>query len=218
MLRRVVGLSLAVLILATVMVGGTWAYLRDSETSSSNPVSAGTLNLTTDDANGVSETLYTLTFKPGQNIPKEDAASITLKNTGSLAGSHMRIKFNYTNSDDSSNLTAKSADDTAKNLEISLIELACPDRYDLMTYDSTHVPNVPSSGLDLNSNTWVDLNDLYVATNTYDYLSDLDGLAAGDSGTFAIQLKVADYNSSTFNTDYQNDGVAITITFTLYQN
>ncbi len=61
---------------------GTFAYFSDTESSSGNTVSAGTLNLTADGNDGSATTTVEVSVAPGES----DSGSTTLKNSGSLPG------------------------------------------------------------------------------------------------------------------------------------
>jgi len=80
-MKTIIGLTIA-FILAVGMIGvGTFAYFSDTETSAGNQLTAGTLDLKTDDADGVSETLYATNLAPGDTV---GPSTIQLKNSGSV--------------------------------------------------------------------------------------------------------------------------------------
>lgn len=74
--------SLLTLGLASAGLGyGTFAYFTDEETSTGNIFTAATLDLKTNDADGVTGTIAASSFAPGDTA----TGSLTLKNDGTLA-------------------------------------------------------------------------------------------------------------------------------------
>jgi len=70
---------------AAIAVGATTAYFSDTETSTGNTFTAGTLNLKVSDADPLVDTFAITDVKPGDsNSPAKDWL---LKNDGSIAGS-----------------------------------------------------------------------------------------------------------------------------------
>jgi len=47
-MKKLFGLTIAALLIIGIVGGGTWAYFSDTETSSSNQITAGTLDLDLD--------------------------------------------------------------------------------------------------------------------------------------------------------------------------
>jgi predicted ribosomally synthesized peptide with SipW-like signal peptide len=82
-MKRII-LSLGVIaIVAIVAVGATRAYFSDTETSTGNTFTAGTLDLTVNGNNGVNTVLFTsANLKPGS----QPTGKYTLRNAGSVAG------------------------------------------------------------------------------------------------------------------------------------
>ena len=190
-MKKILGLTVAVL-LSIGMVGiGTWAYFSDVETSTSNVLTAGTLDLKTNDVDGVSQTLLATNMGPGDTIGPE---TIILKNAGSIVGSTLDLAFTYVESDASSNPLNKSADDTAAMVEVITLK-----------YDSS---SLLASVVDNNVNGYRDIQDL---KNTD--LSGQSGMSASASKEFEITIKARD----SIDSDYQADGITITMTFTLNQ-
>jgi predicted ribosomally synthesized peptide with SipW-like signal peptide len=170
---------------------GTWAYFSDVETSSGNVFAAGTLDLKTDDVDGVSQTLLTSNMMPGDIVGPE---TIILKNSGSLAGSSLDLSFSYLESDSSPNPSDMSADDTA-----GIIELIT------LNYDSA---SLLGSVSDSNTNGYKDVYDLSLAD-----LSGLDGIVSLATKDFEIAVQLRSDASKNF----QADGIDMTMTFILNQ-
>ena len=81
-MRKILGLSIAAILTIAVVVGGTWAYFTDTESSTNNGLSAGTLDLTVDGVN----TAVT-TFSVSDKVPGDSGdGSNTLANVGSFSG------------------------------------------------------------------------------------------------------------------------------------
>lgn len=94
-MKKILGLTIAALLVMGLVGGGTWAYFNDPETSTGNVLTAGTLNLTADvtgggtvsgsvtpGADGANEFITLSTLKPGDN----GTVTFTLNNTGNLPG------------------------------------------------------------------------------------------------------------------------------------
>ena len=190
-MKRILGLTIAFMLLTGMTGIGTWAYFSDVETSTGNVLAAGTLDLKTDDEDGVSQTLFDVNMQPGDTI---DSEYITLKNAGSVAGSTLDLAFSYVESDLSANPVNKSADDTAAKIEVTTLK-----------YDGS---SLFASVMDNNTNGYRDIQDL---KNTD--LSSLSGIDALASKEFEIAIKPRDSAGS----DYQADGITVTITFNLNQ-
>ena len=190
-MKRILGLTIALLLLVGMAGIGTWAYFSDVETSTGNVLAVGTLDLKTNDVDGVSQTILATDMQPGDTIGPE---TIMLKNAGSLAGSNLDIAFTYIESDAGSNPINKSADDTAATIEVITLK-----------YDGSSL--LASVG-DSNLNGYSDIQDLKNAD-----LSGQSGINALTSKVFEITIKAR----SNISGDYQADGITVTMTFTLNQ-
>lgn len=97
-MKKIIGLSIAALLVIGIVSGGTFAYFSDTETSTGNTFTAGTLNLvsTVSGTAPADATKYTLTAGgDGLNgnvvlvrVAPNDSGTIvwTLNNTGNMAG------------------------------------------------------------------------------------------------------------------------------------
>ena len=184
-------LTIASLLFITLAGIGAWAYFLDTESSAENQFSAGTLDLKTNDADGVTQTLFITSMKPGDTVGPE---TINLNNAGTLDGSTLDIAFSYVESDGSPNLVDKSADDTAALMEVTT----------LIYGGSSLMGNVN----DTNSNGYKDIEDLKNAD-----LSGQSGLNAEATKGFEIAIRLKE----SMGNDFQTDGITVTITFTLNQ-
>ncbi|MFC2045011.1 TasA family protein, partial [Chloroflexota bacterium] len=118
-MKRLLGLTIAFLLLIGIASIGTWAYFSDIETLTGNVLAAGTLDLKTDDFDGVSQTLLATNMQPGDTVGPE---TIILKNIGSVAGSSLDLTFTYVESDSSPNPIDMSADTTAAIIELITLD------------------------------------------------------------------------------------------------
>lgn len=189
--KRGLVLTIASLLFITLAGIGAWAYFLDTESSAENQFSAGTLDLKTNDADGVTQTLFITSMKPGDTVGPE---TINLNNAGTLDGSTLDIAFSYVESDGSPNLVDKSADDTAALMEVTT----------LIYGGSSLLGNVN----DTNSNGYKDIEDLKNAD-----LSGQSGLNAEATKGFEIAVRLQE----SMGNDFQTDGITVTITFTLNQ-
>ena len=191
-MKKILGLTIAFMLLIGMGGIGTWAYFQDTETSTSNVLAAGTLELKTDNDDGVTQTLYASNLKPGDSVP----GSITLRNAGSVAGSIVDLAFTYVENDDIvENLPNMTADETAAMIEVTTLSLG----------GSSLLGNFGDSG---NTNGYRDIQDLKNAN-----LAGQTGIDASGTKVFAITVQLRAGTSS----DFQSDGINITMTFTLNQ-
>jgi len=190
-LTATAALSLALVMVLCMGVSGTLAYVTDTQPSSGNLLTAGTLNLTTDDADGVTQTLYALSMSPGDTA---GPTAITLKNTGTTDGATLDIVFSYAESDGSPNTVNKTADEVAAMIEVVTL-----------SYGGN---SLLASISDTNSNGYKDVGELALTSFT-----GLSGLTAAASKEFVIAVRL---RGETPN-DFQSDGIIITMTFTLKQ-
>lgn len=73
---------------AAIAIGGTMAYFSDTEKSTGNTFTAGTLDLKTNDADGTTGTFNVLNMIPGDS---ETTGTVKLKNMGTVNADHVRI-------------------------------------------------------------------------------------------------------------------------------
>lgn len=190
-MKKILGLTVALLLLSGMTGIGTWAYFSDTETSSGNQMAAGTLDLKTNDMDGVSQTLFAVNMEPGDIVSSE---IITLKNAGSVAGTTVDLAFSYVENDLSANPADMSADATAARIEVTVLK-----------YDGL---SLLAGVTDTNSNGFRDIQDL-----TNSDLSGQSGIGAQATKEFEITVKSKIDTSN----DFQDDGITVTMTFTLNQ-
>ena len=113
-MKKIPGLNEALTLLLDTANIGTRAYFSDTGTSSGNILTAGTLDLKTDDVDGVSQTLLATNMRPGDIMGSE---TIILANSGSLNGSSLDLAFSYIEDDSSPNPVDMSVNATAAIIE-----------------------------------------------------------------------------------------------------
>jgi len=190
-MKKIIGLTIVFMLLIGMTGIGTWAYFSDVETSTGNQMTAGTLDLKTDDVDGVSQTLFATNMAPGDTVGPE---TISLKNTGSVDGLTLDLAFSYINNDGSPNPAPMTADATAAMLEVTTLN------YNLVS--------LLGSISDFQPNGYTDIEDLKNAD-----LSGLNGIDASANKVFEIEVKLRDGAGG----DFQADGITVTMTFTLNQ-
>lgn len=192
MAKKILGLIIVLLLMAGMSGLSTWAFFTDAETSSNNVLAAGTLDLKTDDQDGVSQTLIATNMRRGDIVGPE---IIILKNSGSLDSSSLDISFSYIENDSSPNPVDMSADDTASLITVTILKYA---EANILTYVD-----------DNNSNGYIDVYDLAATSN----LAGLPGINSGTTKNFEIAVRL----NENVTGQYQADGIDITMTFSLKQ-
>ena len=205
-------LSLLTLILVIGLVGaGTLAWFQDTENSTGNTFTAGTLDLKVSDWNqgfgdGVTATWTMSNMVPG--VTTVGPLSINLQNSGSLAANHVEISFSHSideasNPVESDTNPASTAGQMARWVEVTS-----------MTYNGT---NFLTGYTDANGNGFFDLEDVTLSPYTEGGpLDNLVPLPPNSEGTrtFTMALK---FNAGATN-DIQGDILITIVTFTLNQD
>ena len=230
-MKKIIGLTLSALIVLAMAAIGTISYFNDTETSTGNSITAGTLNLTADEtptssgnwvltagADGANEYGTLTLLKPG------DSGTITwtLTNTGNLAGT-MTITSTVTPAENSSNEpeTVAIASNGGTNLglgDLFGVKLTRNGTYILGTADNY----VPLSGLEavLDAETSKAMAASGTITYVLSWALPTDIMKAGVDGKFGV-VPPADPPSDDVQVDdniIQGDSVTIDITFTLTQS
>ncbi len=197
-MKKILGLSIAAILVLGIVGVGTWALFSDTETSTGNILTAGTLDLKTNDADGVTGTFTANALKPGDNIPPDGVATIRLRNAGSINATSLSISFGYVERDG-----AASGEDTAN---VTAQQFAAALTITNLNYGVT---NLLPSIVDANNNGNIDMDDLAQSTTT----QSLAGLTVGETKNFVIRVQFDLAADDTF----QNDGIDVTVTFVLNQ-
>lgn len=194
MRRKILISLLAIAMVGAMIGGGVYAAFSNSETSSSNTFVAGTLDLKTNDADGVTATLQATNMKPGDSVGPE---TITLKNAGTIDGSTLDIDISYVENDgteptDPSLQVDKTPDEFADELIVNTLTYGGVDLL-------AGITDVDGDGVDMKEVAAADL-------------SGQAGLTASATKDFAIKVTLKDVGN-----DFQADGIDVTFTFTLNQ-
>lgn len=193
MRKKLVMSMMMIVTMAAFLAGSAVAAFVDVDSNTDNSFQAGTLDLKTDDVDGVTQTLYAINMKPGGSL---GPATIILKNAGSINNTTLNIDLAYVNDDGSQPSkypNTVTADDFADELIV-----------DTLTYDSTDlltlVTDADADGKDMKE----------VAATDF---SGQTGINAGLTKNFVIQVTMKNITDN----DFQADGIDIDLTFTLNQ-
>lgn len=213
--RLTVALALIILVLGAALVGmGTYAYFTDTETSDSNTVEAGTLDLTLDGTNGGVSGSFALTNAgPGESV----SHTFTLRNVGTKPADHVEVRLSTTEND------AGRSEPADSSLAAELSNVQTQQQIEVVTYEyrndgGTVTEDLLSGVTDNNGNGIVDLAEVINQT------SPADGLPApqvngGNTTAVAIELRIANDGGSFTGTDedIMADGVDVTLEVRLNQ-
>jgi predicted ribosomally synthesized peptide with SipW-like signal peptide len=129
--RKIFASWIIIAVVSALLGAGTVAYFSDTETSSGNTFTAGTLDLKLSDhssngpwSDGVTGTWTLSNMMPGDETP---TASVYFKNFGSVASSTMEITCNYTVTEE----TPRAGSDTDPNTDQHPDEMA---KHMIITY------------------------------------------------------------------------------------
>jgi spore coat-associated protein N len=213
--RRIVIAIITVILTVGLVGSGALAYFQDTETSTDNTFTAGTLDLKLADYDedpgtgpddGVVATWTMTNMAPG--FSSTNSWDIDLSNSGTIAGNHVEIAFSHVIDEgipiESETSSTNTPADMAQWLEILDIS------YTGVNFDSSpgHVL------VDTNGNSFIDLDDLADPANA----AALDNLMVPPAGTGHTSLDMdIKFNSGAGN-DFQGDTLITTVTFTMNQD
>ena len=200
-------LGLMVIVLTVGLVGaGAMAYFQDTETSTGNTYTAGTLDLKIRDVgvnwtDGIATAEWSLSnMKPGDTA----YGSIDFKNFGSIYADHMEITCDYTITDPPGPESDAEENTPADKMagEIIISEM-------VYSYNATEVDCLPLLN-DANGNGVKDLYDLKAAA--------VDNLPLWQTGTQFANLSMTLQLNPGAGNDFQGDTLNLTVIFTLNQD
>lgn len=213
-MKKIIGLSTVALMLAALVAWSTVAFFRDTEASTDNTFSAGTLDLKLSDSNESDQDGVTASFggsdlKPGDSV---GPSTITLKNVGSLAADHVDIKFERTVTDNPSydagdlgpNIADMSTELTVSSLSYAGTNLLETSGGDFVNPDIEAADNAGNNDGTITLN---ELNGVVVQSLT---------APAPRGGTAAFSITVAVAGSA--SNGIQGDEANVTVTFGLFQD
>jgi predicted ribosomally synthesized peptide with SipW-like signal peptide len=199
-------ISILAVIMATGMIGSSFAYFSDSASSNTNIFHAGTINLKIADGDefihqeDVSATWTMNNMEPGASFVGPNSVSII--NTGTLAGDHIEIHFSHTIND-----PGLAPGDMARWLQITS-----------MSYESVSFVGMlttPGHALvDANSNEFIDLEDVTLLANEA-ALDNLPEPPPNSGGAYSFMMQLI-FNADAPNT-IQGVSLTTTVSFTLNQ-
>ncbi len=220
-MKKILGLTIAAVLILAVVGCGTWAYFSDTETSGTNTITAGRLNLKVGSSEPMAENITLSNKKPGET---GNAASWQLSNTGTLDGTFSVTVSSITNNENTRyNMETAAGDSTDVGGELgTLLKLAfwgdkdgssnwTSGDYYLSTTNDTIV--AWASGATLPTAAYATLNSFSVKN----YLNKHTITATDATGYFKVEYDFPDAGNNGDNIA-QSDDVQFTITFDLNQS
>jgi len=209
-MKKILGLTVAALLVMGLVGGGTWAYFSDPETTTGNVLTAGTLNLQVGTADPTTANITVSAVAPGDS----GSADWLLKNDGTLAG-YLDITFtsivdaengvNEPEEDDVGEDGTVASPGTDGELAENLLLLIYIDENDNNTYDA---------GTDnLTFNDYVKGGSANLTDVTVDDYAMAANYGSGDDKAFRIEWSV----STSVTNLIQSDSTGFTIEFSLEQ-
>ena len=215
-MKKIIGLSIAALLILALVTGGTWAYFSDTETSSANTFTAGTMDLKVSNdavtyADGVTSTWGGTNAKPGDSW----SGTVTLKNAGSVTATYVEIKYGNTVTEVATPAEILGTDPEVTDISsIMTVTALSYGGTDLLAKTSNVFNNLDIKAADTagNSDGFITLNELNnVKLGT---LTTLAGLAQNATSAFAMTVSIP---TATGN-GIQGDSVTTVVTFGLFQD
>jgi spore coat-associated protein N len=214
-MKKIIGLSIAAFLIIALVSGGTWAFFSDTETSSNNQFSAGTLNLKLSDSDqtdvdGVTASFGGTNLKPGDTV---GPSTITLKNTGTLTANHTDIKFQNSVTDNPSYDVADLGANIADMSTVLVVSALSYGGNSLLTqtvpgtFDNSYIEAADNAGNNDGVITLNELNNIIIQSL---------GAPAANNGTSVFSITVTIPTS--VGNGIQGDVVNVTVTFGLFQD
>ena len=204
-MKKIVGLSVAALLIIGVIGGATFAYFSDTESSIDNTLTAGVLDLNIDGGNSAVTTLNVTAAEPGGS----GSDSSILANVGSMAG-ELDIDTSAVTNTGAISGTSEYADDTGNLGAVAEIAMYL-DIDQLGTWNAGDV-GLMSDGTTYSFPTALDYDivDNY-AGESWDAVIATMAASASDNIVVLWQVPTTAINN------IQGDSVSFDITFTLEQ-
>jgi len=209
--KKILGLTIAIVLIIGAVAGATWAYFSDTEASSGNVFTAGTLTLKLTDSDETDQDGVTASWSNTNMAPDDTCVGwVDLKNVGTIGADHVEISFANT----VDNVTYPTpGDDT--DISDSLIVT-------VMSYGATDF--LAQTGGDF------DNADIEAADNAGNgdgtiTLDELDGVTIANltevplaNGASVVRFDMTVQLDSNTGDGNQGDSVTTVITFTLNQD
>jgi predicted ribosomally synthesized peptide with SipW-like signal peptide len=208
-MKKILGLMVAALLVIMMVGGGTWAYFSDTETSTGNVLTAGTLDLKLSDDNETDQDGVTASWGDANMAPGDDASgTVTLTNSGSLEANHVEITFaNVIDNTVTPAEIGTDDEDMSDTMNVTALSLGVTD---LLAVATGAFVNADIELADVNDDQVITLDELDGVT-----IDDLTPPAA-DGGTTDFDITV-ELDTATGNGN-QGDQVTTSITFVMFQD
>lgn len=204
-MKKIIGLSVAALLIIGIIGGATFAYFSDTESSVDNTLTAGILDLNIDGGNVAVTTLTVSAAEPGAS----GSASSTLSNVGSMAG-ELDIATSVVTNTGAVSGTSEYADDSGDLGGVAQIAM-------YLDIDQSGGVTAGDIGLQSDGTTYdptgglnYDIVDNYASENWNEVITSM-AASASDDIIILWQVPTGAGNS------IQGDSVEFDITFTLEQ-
>jgi predicted ribosomally synthesized peptide with SipW-like signal peptide len=203
-LKKIIGLALAGLLILGMAGYSTFAYFSDTETSTNNIFTAGTLDLKTNNADSV-----TATWGNGSNPVApgySSSGTVTLKNSGTIAANHVDIKFTVGTTSNAGTYNATDLGD-ADITDMSTVMTVTALSYggnDLLQTSGIETLDAGTGGV----LTLSELNNYKIANLT----------APGTNGSTPQDFAMTIGIPTSVGNGIQGDAVNLTVTFGLFQD
>lgn len=225
MSKNITSSFVIIALVALAASAGTLAYFTDSETSTGNTFTSGTMDLVLVDGGTPTFTEWWMTpdMKPGD----ETGGSLQIYNVGTIEASEMNVSFATIETDlvtEDSDTLPGSALNMSKLLKVTFMQYKDVSALNLNTVSMVGSSGpVSGSGItDLNGNGYIDLHDLSQTTLTLDAPP---AVSSADHNNPHKELSinilfvddVAYSGNSEKNNDYQGDTTELLVQFDLVQ-
>jgi predicted ribosomally synthesized peptide with SipW-like signal peptide len=220
-MKKILGLTIAALLVIAMVAAGTFAYFSDTEQSTANTFTAGTLDLKVSNnatlyLDGVSATWADANANPGMT----KSGTVTLKNNGASGINAAKVQIQFSNLvTDYINAAAVATDTGDANIDdISTVMEITSMHYgatDLLaqttpgTFDNLDIQAADVAG---NADGILTLDELdsVILGN----LTTLGGLTANSTAAFSMTVTIP----TTVTNGIQGDSVTTSVKFALFQN
>jgi spore coat-associated protein N len=192
-MKKILGLTIAAVLVMGLVGGGTWAYFSDTETIGDNEFLAGTLDLgldTTadqDPTGSITGTFSTTAFAPGDT----KSATIYVNNEGSIAMTSLNMTFSNTSVIDGTPGSVDAGPGGATDDLLQMITLTdlkfgtvgSPD--DVADLDDKNITELSSSWVDLGA---LSANTEYQLDIEFTFSTTATNGCQGDSANITISF------------------------------
>jgi len=202
-MKKIVGLTVAALLVIGMVGSGSWAYFSDTESSTNNSLTAGTLDLNINGGNVAVTTFSATAVAPGDS----GSGSSTLANVGNLSG-ELDITFSAVTNTGG---TGGEYGDGVGNLG-AVAEIAV-----YLDVDQSGTWSAGDIGLKSDGTTYAFPTALNYATidsyGSKSYDAVIANMAASAAYNFRVEWRVP----TSAGNNIQGDSVSFNVTFTLEQ-